>query len=51
MRVRVVNVMDLMVLPPPDIHPHGMTDDRFEQLFTRDGDVIVAWQRYARAYH
>ena len=51
MRVRVVNVMDLMVLPPPDAHPHGMPDDRFEQLFTRDGDVLVAWHGYARAFH
>jgi xylulose-5-phosphate/fructose-6-phosphate phosphoketolase len=51
LRVRVVNVMDLMVLPPPDVHPHGMSEDAFEQLFTRDGDVVVAWHGYARAFH
>ncbi len=51
LRVRVVNVMDLMVLPPNDIHPHGMTDDAFKALFTEDRDVIVAWHGYARAFH
>ena len=51
LRVRVVNVMDLMVLPPPDIHPHGMDEAAFEDLFTRDGDVVVAWHGYARAFH
>ncbi len=51
LRVRVVNVMDLMVLPPNDIHPHGMSADRFDELFTHDGDVVVAWHGYARAFH
>jgi xylulose-5-phosphate/fructose-6-phosphate phosphoketolase len=51
LQVRVVNVMDLMTLPPPDIHPHGMTDANFERLFTRDGHVVVAWHGYARAFH
>jgi xylulose-5-phosphate/fructose-6-phosphate phosphoketolase len=51
LRVRVVNVMDLMVLPPSDVHPHGMSEDAFEALFTHDGDVVVAWHGYARAFH
>ncbi len=51
LRVRVVNVVDLMVLPPADVHPHGMTDTAFERLFTRAGDVVVAWHGYARAFH
>ncbi|MEO5900477.1 MAG: phosphoketolase family protein, partial [Ilumatobacteraceae bacterium] len=51
LRVRVVNVMDLMVIPPADIHPHGMTEAAFEGLFTREGDVVVAWHGYARAFH
>ncbi len=51
LRVRVVNVMDLMVLPPKDIHSHGMSDDRFTSLFTRGRDVVVAWHGYARAFH
>ncbi len=51
LRVRVVNVMDLMVLPPPDVHPHGLTDEQFNALFTERGDVVVAWHGYARAFH
>lgn len=51
MRVRVVNVMDALVLPPRDAHPHGLSDVDFENLFTPDGEVIVAWHGYARAFH
>ncbi|MEO8222493.1 MAG: phosphoketolase family protein [Specibacter sp.] len=51
LRVRVVNVMDALVLPPPDVHPHGLTDPDFEKLFTANGEVIVAWHGYARAFH
>lgn len=51
MRVRVVNVMDALVLPPPDVHPHGLPDIDFEKLFTAHGEVIVAWHGYARAFH
>ncbi|MDQ6697946.1 MAG: phosphoketolase family protein [Actinomycetota bacterium] len=51
LQVRVVNVMDLMVLPPPDIHPHGVTDAAFDALFTHQGHVVVAWHGYARAFH
>jgi xylulose-5-phosphate/fructose-6-phosphate phosphoketolase len=49
--VRVVNVMDAMVLPPRDTHPHGLSDEKFEELFTADGEVIMAWHGYARALH
>ncbi len=49
--VRVVNVMDLLVLPPRDVHPHGLDDDAFQTLFTAERDVIVAWHGYARAFH
>lgn len=49
--VRVVNVMDLLVLPPRDVHPHGLSDDAFERLFTADQEVVVAWHGYARAFH
>lgn len=51
LRVRVVNVMDVLVLPPPDVHPHGLPDVDFEKLFTANGEVIVAWHGYARAFH
>lgn len=49
--VRVVNVLDVLVLPPEEVHPHGMPEDVFEQLFTHDAHVIVAWHGYARAVH
>ncbi|RAN76707.1 phosphoketolase [Bacillus sp. SRB_336] len=51
LRVRVVNIMDLLVLPPRDVHPHGLPDADFEALFTADRDVVVAWHGYARAFH
>ncbi|MEZ2391355.1 phosphoketolase [bacterium RCC_150] len=49
--VRVVNVMDAMVLPPRDAHPHGLSDEGFQELFTADTEVIMAWHGYARALH
>jgi xylulose-5-phosphate/fructose-6-phosphate phosphoketolase len=49
--VRFVNVVDLMSLTPRDVHPHGMPNDRFEDLFTADREVIVAFHGYARALH
>jgi len=51
MRVRVVNVVDLMTLFTPDVHPHGMDDDTFVRLFTRERDVVFAFHGYQRAIH
>ena len=51
LKVRVVNIMNLLVLPPRDTHPHGLSDVDFEKLFTVGGEVIVAWHGYARAFH
>lgn len=51
LRVRVVNVMDLMSLLPQADHPHGMSDDDFVDLFTRDGHVVFAFHGYPRAVH
>ncbi len=51
LRVRVVNVVDLLTLFPPREHPHGMTDARFESLFTHDGPVVFAFHGYQRAVH
>lgn len=50
-RIRVVNVMDAMVLPPRDTHPHGLDDTAFSHLFTDKCDVVVAWHGYARSFH
>ncbi len=51
LRVRVVNVVDLMALFPPDVHPHGLTEAEFVQLFTAKGPVIFAFHGYQRAIH
>ena len=50
-RVRVVNVLDIMGLFSPSIHPHGMTDERFVELFTRDKPVVFAFHGYQFAVH
>jgi xylulose-5-phosphate/fructose-6-phosphate phosphoketolase len=51
LKVRVVNVVDLMTLFPPAVHPHGMGETDFVNLFTADKDVIFAFHGYARAMH
>ena len=49
--VRVVNVVDLMMLASPRAHPHGMVEDAFVELFTRDIDVMFSFHGYAGAIH
>jgi xylulose-5-phosphate/fructose-6-phosphate phosphoketolase len=51
LRVRVVNVVDLMRLFPSEHHPHGMDALAFNDLFTRDRHVVFAFHGYARALH
>ena len=51
LRVRVVNVVDLMTLFPRYFHPHGMDDVQFEKLFTADKPVVFAFHGYQRAIH
>jgi xylulose-5-phosphate/fructose-6-phosphate phosphoketolase len=51
MKIRVVNVVDLMTLFPPDDHPHGMDETTFVDLFTADKPVIFAFHGYQRAIH
>jgi xylulose-5-phosphate/fructose-6-phosphate phosphoketolase len=51
LRVRVVNVIDLMALLPQDDHPHGFPEDRFLELFTADTHVVFAFHGYPRAVH
>ena len=50
-RIRVVNVVDLMVLQPQSEHPHGLDDRDFDRLFTRDKPVIFAFHSYATLIH
>jgi xylulose-5-phosphate/fructose-6-phosphate phosphoketolase len=51
LRVRVVNVVDLMRLFPAEHHPHGMTSAEFVELFTADKPVVFAFHGYRRAIH
>ena len=51
LKVRVVNIVDLMTLFTPDVHPHGMAGAAFEDVFTRDAHVIFAFHGYQRAIH
>jgi xylulose-5-phosphate/fructose-6-phosphate phosphoketolase len=51
LKVRVVNVVDLMTLQPPSEHPHGLSDSDFDALFTRDKPVIFAFHGYPWLIH
>jgi len=51
LRVRVVNVVDLMRLQPETEHPHGMSDAEFDALFTTDRPVIFAYHGYPWLIH
>jgi xylulose-5-phosphate/fructose-6-phosphate phosphoketolase len=51
LRVRVVNVVDLMSLPRRRDHPHGMSTTRFAELFTDNRDVVFAFHGYPGAVH
>jgi len=46
LRVRVVNVTDLMILSPERSHPHSLTEDDFESLFTKDREIIFNYHGY-----
>jgi xylulose-5-phosphate/fructose-6-phosphate phosphoketolase len=50
-RIRVVNVVDLMKLMPESVHPHGLADAAFDALFTRDKPVIFAFHAYPWLIH
>ena len=51
LKIRVVNVLDLMALQPQDIHPHGLSDARFDTLFTTNKLVIFAFHGYPGLIH
>jgi xylulose-5-phosphate/fructose-6-phosphate phosphoketolase len=51
LKLRVVNVVDLMALYAASEHPHGMTDERFAELFTGEVDVVFAFHGYQGAVH
>src|SRR5450631_3300824 len=51
LKIRVVNVVDLMKLQPRSEHPHGLSDDEFDALFTTDKPVIFAFHGYPTLIH
>jgi xylulose-5-phosphate/fructose-6-phosphate phosphoketolase len=51
LKVRVVNVVDLMTLTPPEEHPHGISDKDFDALFTTDAPIIFAFHGYPWLIH
>jgi xylulose-5-phosphate/fructose-6-phosphate phosphoketolase len=50
-RIRVVNIVDLMALQPQTEHPHGLEDHDFDALFTEDKPVIFAFHGYPSLIH
>ena len=51
LKIRVVNVVDLMKLQPPSEHPHGLNDADFDFLFTMDKPIIFAFHGYPTLIH
>ena len=50
-RIRFVNVVDLMILQPSNEHPHGLSDYEFDSIFTTDKPVIFAYHGYPWLIH
>ena len=51
LKIRVVNVVDLMTLQPQSEHPHGISDKDFDVIFTRDKPIIFAFHGYPTLIH
>jgi xylulose-5-phosphate/fructose-6-phosphate phosphoketolase len=51
LKIRVINVVDLMTLQPKSEHPHGLSDKDFEILFTKDKPMIFAFHGYPKLIH
>ncbi|SDE10342.1 phosphoketolase family protein [Niabella drilacis] len=51
LKVRLVNIVDLMALSPILYHPHGLGEDAFTELFTNEAPVIFAFHGYVRIIH
>jgi xylulose-5-phosphate/fructose-6-phosphate phosphoketolase len=51
LKIRVVNVVDLLTLQSPREHPHGLSDADFDAIFTRDKPIIFAFHGYASLIH
>ncbi|MDD3462841.1 MAG: phosphoketolase family protein [Sulfurospirillaceae bacterium] len=51
LKVRVINVVDLMCLEPNEEHPHGLSNEAFDALFTKDRPIIFAYHGYPWLIH
>ncbi len=51
LKIRVINVVDLMSLQSPGQHPHGITDEEFDELFTKNKPVIFAFHGFPMLIH
>lgn len=51
LKVRVVNVVDLMRLEPKEVHPHGLTDQEYNHIFTKNKPIIFAFHGYPNVIH
>ena len=51
LKIRVINVVDLMKLQPHTEHPHGLTDAEYDMLFTQDKPIIFAYHGYPTLIH
>ncbi|WP_129644563.1 phosphoketolase family protein [Peristeroidobacter agariperforans] len=51
LKIRVVNVVDLMTLQPESEHPHGMSDKEFDAMFTKDKPILFAFHGYPWLIH
>jgi xylulose-5-phosphate/fructose-6-phosphate phosphoketolase len=51
LKIRVINVVDLMKLQPASEHPHGLPDSEFDALFTRDKPIVFAFHGYPWLVH
>ncbi|RJX31315.1 MAG: phosphoketolase family protein [Oxalobacter sp.] len=51
LKVRVVNVVDLMTLQPQSEHPHGLSDKDFDMIFTKDKPIVFAFHGYPWLIH
>ena len=51
MKIRVVNIIDLMTLEPATEHPHGWSDEEFDRVFTTDKPIIFAYHGYPWLIH
>jgi xylulose-5-phosphate/fructose-6-phosphate phosphoketolase len=51
LKMRLVNVIDLMALQPPTEHPHGLPDHEYDSLFTKDKPIVFNYHGYPWLIH